>query len=332
MMRTRYLGLDLEHPFMVGASPLVDDLGVVRELEDAGSAAIVMHSLYEEQLTGESLAAYRQLDAPAHSSPEAASYLPDLPDFALGPDQYLEQVRKIRAAVAVPVIGSLNGMTPGGWLEYARLIEQAGASALEVNLYGVPTDPGAMGWDLEERAVEVLRLVAQSVAIPVAVKLSPFYSSLPHFADRLATAGAQGLVLFNRFYQADIDPEGLALRDALALSQPDELPLRLRWLAILSAQGGPDLAVSGGVHTGHDAVKAVMAGATVVQVVSAVLRHGPARLAQIRGEFEAWVTEHEYDSLDQLRGSMNLRRCPDPSAYQRASYLRVLQGWAGGER
>lgn len=327
MMETRYLGLTLPHPFMVGASPLVDHLKVVRELEDVGSAAIVMHSLYEEQLTGESMAAYRQLDHPAESFAEATSYLPELPDFALGPDEYLEQIFKIRSAVSIPVIGSLNGVTPGGWLEYARLIQEAGASALEVNLYGVPTDPMAMGWDIEERAVEVVRLVTSSVKIPVAVKLSPFYSALAHFAVRLEAAGAQGLVLFNRFYQADIDTETLDVRPALALSRPDELPLRLRWLAILSGQSKASLAASGGVHSGLDAVKAVMAGADVVQVVSAVLKHGPKRLAEIRFEFEQWVEEHEYGSLAQLRGSMNLKRCPDPQAFERASYLRVLQGW-----
>ena len=329
MMATSYLGLPLAHPFMVGASPLVDDLGMVRQLEDVGSAAIVMHSLYEEQLTGESLAAHRHLDQPAHSFSEATSFLPELPDFALGPEEYLEQVRQIRAAVDLPVIGSLNGVTPGGWLEYARLIQDAGASALEVNLYGVPTDPLAQGWDIEERAAEVVRMVAQAVTIPVAVKLSPSYSALAHFAARLEAAGAQGLVLFNRFYQADIDPEALEVVDALKLSRPDELLLRLRWLAILSGQSPADLAVSGGVHSGLDAVKAVMAGADVVQVVSAVLLHGPGRLAQIRLEFEQWVEAHEYQSLAQLRGSMNLKRCPDPRAFERASYLRVLQSWRG---
>ncbi len=329
MMTTSYLGLPLAHPFMVGASPLVDDLDMVRQLEDAGSAAIVMHSLYEEQLTGESLAAHRHLDHPADSFSEATSFLPDLPRFALGPDEYLEQVRRIRAAVGVPVIGSLNGVTPGGWLEYARLIQDAGASALEVNLYGVPTDPLAMGWDIEERAVEVVRMVTQSVSIPVAVKLSPYYSALAHFATRLEAAGARGLVLFNRFYQADIDPEGLDVVPSLRLSRSVELLLRLRWLAILSGQSPADLAVSGGVHTGRDAVKAVMAGAHAVQVVSAVLLHGLVRLTQIRREFEQWVEAHEYQSLEQLRGSMNLKRCPDPRAFERASYLRVLQGWRG---
>jgi dihydroorotate dehydrogenase (fumarate) len=329
MMKTRYLGLPLAHPFMVGASPLVDDLDMVRRLEDAGSAAIVMHSLYEEQLTGESLAAHRHLDHPADSFSEATSFLPELPHFVLGPDEYLEQVLRIRAAVSVPVIGSLNGVTPGGWLEYARLIQDAGASALEVNLYGVPTDPLEMGWDIEERAVEVVRMVAQSVSIPVAVKLSPYYSALAHFATRLEAAGARGLVLFNRFYQADIEPEALAVVPSLRLSRPGELRLRLRWLAILSGQSPADLAVSGGVHSGLDAVKAVMAGAHAVQVVSAVLLHGPVRLTQIRREFERWFEAHEYQSLDQLRGSMNLKRCPDPRAFERASYLRVLQGWRG---
>lgn len=327
MLTTSYLGLHLAHPFMVGASPLVDDLGLVRRLEDAGSAAIVMHSLYEEQITGEVLTLQRLQEDPADSSPEARSYFPRMPDFALGPDEYLEQLWRIRQAVRVPVIGSLNGMTPGGWLSWARLIQDAGADALELNLYGLSTAPAESAAVIEERAVDVVRTVAHGVTIPVAVKLSPFYSALAHFSRRLAQAGARGLVLFNRFYQADIDPEELEIQPVLHLSRSEDLLLRLRWLAILSATGDTELAVSGGVHTALDAVKAVMAGAHVVQVVSAILRHGPEHLAGLREEFERWVDAHEYESLDQMRGSMNLRHCPDPRAFERMSYLRVLQSW-----
>lgn len=326
-LTTRYLGLDLPHPFMAGASPLVDDLDLVRRLEDAGSAAIVMHSLYEEQLTGEELTTRRMLELPAESSAEATSYFPRLPAFALGPEEYLEQIWKIKELVDLPVIGSLNGTTPGGWLQYAKLIQEAGADALEVNLYGVPTNPLELGEEVEERAVEVVQSVTRAVSIPVAVKLSPYYSSLAHLAVRLETAGASGLVLFNRFYQADIDPEALEVTPVLRLSDPSELLLRLRWLAILSASGRTDLAVSGGVHSGLDAVKAVMAGAHAVQVVSALLRHGPERLGVLREEFTRWVEEHEYESLGQMRGSMNLSHCPDPRAFERVNYLRVLQGW-----
>ncbi len=327
MLTTSYLGLHLAHPFMAGASPLVDDLGMVRRLEDAGSAAIVMHSLYEEQIIGEALALPQLLEEPAESSAEARSYFPRRPEFALGPDEYLEQVWRIRQAVRVPVIGSLNGMTPGGWLSWARLIQDAGADALELNLYGLSTDPTESAAVIEDRAVDVVRSVAHGVTIPVAVKLSPFYSALPHLARRLSEAGARGLVLFNRFYQADIDPEALEVRPLLHLSRSEDLLLRLRWLAILSATGDTELAVSGGVHTAVDAVKAVMAGAQVVQVVSALLAHGPEHLAGLREEFQRWVHAHEYESLDQMRGSMNLRHCPDPRAFERMSYLRVLQGW-----
>lgn len=326
-LTTRYLGLELPHPFMAGASPLVDDLDMVRRLEDAGSAAIVMHSLYEEQLTGEEVTTRWMMDLPAESSAEATSYFPRLPAFALGPEEYLEQIWKIKELVDLPVIGSLNGTTPGGWLQYAKLIQEAGADALEVNLYGVPTNPRELGEEVEERLLEVVRTVSQAVMIPVAVKLSPYYSSLAHLAVRLETAGAKGLVLFNRFYQADIDPEALEVTPRLRLSDSSELLLRLRWLAILSAAGRTDLAVSGGVHSGLDAVKALMAGADAVQVVSALLKHGPERLAVLREEFTRWVEEHEYESLEQLRGSMNLSHCPDPRAFERVNYLRVLQGW-----
>jgi dihydroorotate dehydrogenase (fumarate) len=326
-LTTRYLGLELPHPFMAGASPLVDDLDLVRRLEDAGSAAIVMHSLYEEQLTGEELTTHRTVDLRAESSAEATSYFPRLPEFALGPEEYLEQIWKIKELVDLPVIGSLNGTTPGGWLQYAKLIQEAGADALEVNLYGVPTSPLELGEEVEERVVRVVQTVTEAVSIPVAVKLSPYYSSLAHLAVRLEAAGAKGLVLFNRFYQADIDPQALEVMPVLQLSDPSELLLRLRWLAILSAAGRTDLAVSGGVHSGVDGVKAVMAGAHAVQVVSALLKHGPERLAVLRDEFTRWVEGHEYESLDQMRGSMNLSRCPDPRAFERVNYLRVLQGW-----
>lgn len=329
MLTTSYLGLRLPHPFMAGASPLVDDLDMVRRLEDAGSAAIVLHSLYEEQLTGEVLAFERLRDEPAHSSGEAASYFPPLPAFALGPEAYVEQVWRIRQAVDIPVIGSLNGMTHGGWLSWARLIQEAGADALELNLYGMATDPNDSAATVENRAVEIVRSVTQAVTIPVAVKLSPFYSSLGHVVRRLTGAGARGYVLFNRFYQADIDPEALEVTPVLHPSRSEDLLLRLRWLAILSAHESSDFAVSGGVHTVVDAVKAVMAGAHVVQVVSAILSHGPEHLAGLREEFGRWVDAHEYESLDQMRGSMNLRHCPDPRAFERTSYLRVLQSWTG---
>ena len=325
-LATTYLRLALPHPLMPGASPLVDDLDMVRRLEDAGAAAIVMHSLFEEQITAEEQAA-AQVAGHGDSFGEALSYLPGTPPFALGPDRYLEQLRRIREAVAVPVIASLNGVTASGWLEYARLLEQAGAHALELNVYHVATDPTETAAAVEARVLDVLRAVRAAVRIPLAVKLSPFYSALGHLAQELDLLGADGLVLFNRFYQPDIDPEALEVVPALQLSDSSELRLRLRWLAILHGRVRLGLGASGGVHTGLEALKAVMAGAHAVQLVSALLRRGPEHLAVVRADLTHWLEEHEYESLAQARGSMSLLRCPDPAAFERANYLHVLQSW-----
>ena len=325
-LATTYLRLALPHPLMPGASPLVDDLDMVRRLEDAGAAAIVMHSLFEEQITAEEQAA-AQVAGHGDSFGEALSYLPGSPPFALGPDRYLEQLRRIREAVAVPVIASLNGVTASGWLEYACLLEQAGAHALELNVYHVATDPTETAAAVETRVLDVLRAVRATVRVPLAVKLSPFYSALGHLAQELDLLGADGLVLFNRFYQPDIDPEALEVVPALQLSDSSELRLRLRWLAILHGRVRLGLGASGGVHTGLDALKAVMAGAHAVQLVSALLRHGPEHLAVVRADLTHWLEEHEYESLAQARGSMSLLRCPDPAAFERANYLHVLQSW-----
>ena len=325
-LATTYLGLALPHPLMPGASPLVDDLDMVRRLEDAGAAAIVMHSLFEEQIAAEEQAAVH-VAGHGDSFGEALSYLPGAPPFALGPDRYLEQLRRIGEAVAVPVIASLNGATPGGWLEYARLLEQAGADALELNVYHVATDPAETAAAVEARVLDVLRAVRAAVALPLAVKLSPFYSSLAHLAQQIDLLGADGLVLFNRFYQPDIDPEVLEVVPSLRFSDSSELRPRLRWLAILSGRVQLGLAASGGVHTGLDALKAVMAGAHAVQLVSALLRHGPEHLAVVRADLAHWLEEHEYESLAEARGSMSLQRCPDPAAFERANYLHVLQSW-----
>ncbi|WP_428939809.1 dihydroorotate dehydrogenase-like protein [Fontivita pretiosa] len=326
-LSTTYLGLRLSSPLMPGASPMVDDLDTVRRLEDAGASAIVMHSLFEEQITGEKLATIYHMELYADSYSEALSYFPRSDDFALGPDQYLEQIQRIKQAVNVPVIGSLNGTTPGGWIEYAKQIEQAGADALELNTYFVATDPQETGWAVELRILEVVRAVCESVTIPVAVKLSPYFSSLANFVYRLDEAGVEGLVLFNRFYQPDIDIDLLEAVPTLKLSDSSELLLRLRWLAILSRQISASLACSGGVHTAQDAIKAVMAGADAVQVVSALLRHGPEHLKVIRDDMVKWMEENSYSSLRQMRGSMALNRCPDPQAFERANYMRTLHSW-----
>ena len=330
-LSTTYLGLTLRHPLMPGASPLVDDLDTVRRLEDAGASAIVMHSLFEEQIAREQVAAFVHTEAHEQSFAEALSYFPASDAFALGPDEYLDQLRKIKQAVSVPVIGSLNGYTLGGWLDYARLMEQAGADALELNVYQLATDPEVSAAAMEDRAVEMVGAVRRAVGVPVAVKLSPFYTALGHFARRLDAAGADGLVLFNRFYQPDIDVEELQVRRALHLSHSSELPLRLRWVAILSGKLRASLAVSGGVHTALDVIQSVMTGAHAVQVVSALLQRGPAHLATLRQELAEWLEEHEYHSLHQMQGSMSLESCPDPGVYERANYMLMLQSWRAGD-
>ncbi|MGE5242718.1 MAG: dihydroorotate dehydrogenase-like protein [Betaproteobacteria bacterium] len=326
-LSTRYLGLELSSPFMPGASPLADDLDMVRRLEDAGASAIVMRSLFEEQIVRERLGLTRQLEPHESASAEASTYLPTPAEFAMGPDRYLEQLARIKAAVGVPVIASLNGTTAEGWLQYAGLIARAGADALELNFYHVATDLLEDGAHVERRVMDIVAVLKESVRIPLAVKLSPFYSSIPNLAWQLDRLGVAGLVLFNRFYQPDIDPEALEAIPRLRYSDSSELLLRVRWIAVLFGRLRASLAASGGVHEPIDAVKAVMAGADVVQIVSALLEHGPARLRDVRRDFERWIDEHEYESLDQLRGSMSHARCPDPAAFERGNYMRILQSW-----
>jgi dihydroorotate dehydrogenase (fumarate) len=326
-LETTYLGLRLPHPFVAGASPLVDDLDTVRRLEDAGAAAITMNSLFEEQIAHEQMETFFDTELHGESSAEARTYFPSSSHLGLGPENYLEHLRRVKQAVSVPVIGSLNGSTLGGWLEHARLIQEAGADALELNVYTLATNPRVSGAELERQALEMLRAVKRVVTIPVAVKLSPFYTSLAHVAAGLVEAGADGLVLFNRFYQPEIDIERLTVERALHLSDRSELNLRLRWLAILSPQIKTSYAVTGGVHKAIDAVKALMAGAHAVQMVSALLTLGPGRLRSIREELALWLEEHEYDSVAQMQGSMSLANCPDPAAYERANYMLILHSW-----
>src|SRR5262245_48327026 len=328
-LSTTYLGMKLPHPLMPGASPLVDDLDTVRRLEDAGAAAIVMHSLFEEQIAREQVAAFVHTESHGYSFAEALTYFPSRQAFARGPEEYLDQIRRIKRAVDIPVVASLNGYTLGGWLGHARLMEQAGADALELNVYQLATDPEEDARTIEDRAVGMVREVRSSVRIPVAVKLSPFYTALAHFAHRLDDAGAAGLVLFNRFYQPDIDVEDLQVRRGLHLSNSSELPLRLRWLAILSGKLRCSLAASGGVHSVTDAVQALMAGAHAVQVVSALLKFGPGCLGHLRKGLARWLEVHVYDSLQQTRGNMSLEACPDPRVYERDNYMLTLQGWRG---
>jgi len=326
-LATTYLGLPLKNPVVAGASPLVDQLDNVRRLEDSGAAAVVMRSLFEEQITNDQIAEFSHTENPAESFSEATSYFPQMGDYAFGPDRYLEQITRIKQSVDIPVIGSLNGVSLGGWTDYASLIEQAGADALELNVYYIATDLEEDGLAVEQRTLDILQAVKETVTIPIAVKLSPFFSSPGHFAKQLDSLGAAGLVMFNRFYQPDIDIEELEATHRLDLSNSTELRLRLRWAAILHGHLKADIAVSGGVHTVEDIIKAIMCGANIVQVVSCLLKYGPSHIGSLINGLRHWLEDHEYESVDQMRGSMSLGHCPDPSVFERANYLRVLQLW-----
>ncbi len=326
-LATTYMGFELPHPLIAGASPLVDSLDMVRRLEDAGAAMIVMHSLFEEQIIKEEVTTWWSMVSTEGSFAEAHTMFPRPSEFNLGPDEYLDQIQRVKRAVGIPVIGSLNGTTEGGWLSYAKLIAEAGADGLELNLYEVSTDLDESGQEVEVRGLRVARAVREAVTIPLAVKISPFYSSVAHFARSLDFIGVDALVLFNRFYQPDIDVEHLEVQRVVNLSTPAELLLRLRWLAILSGRLKAALAVTGGIHSAGDALKAVMAGAHAVQMVSALLRYGPEYIAQVREGMAHWLEEHDYESLRQMQGSMSLQRCNNPAAYERANYIRILQSW-----
>ena len=326
-LKTFYLGLELDSPLMPGACPLSERLDKVRQLEDAGASAIVMPSLFEEQILREQLAMQESMESTAQSFGEAMSYFPDIPGLKLGPDDYLEQIRRTKEAVGVPVIASLNGSTPGGWINYAKKIQEAGADALELNIYYVGRDFAEPGEALEARTLEIVKEVKRTVDIPVAVKLGPFFSSFANMAQRIDQTGADGLVLFNRFYQPDFDVENLEVVPNLELSSSYELRLRLRWLAILHGRVKASLAVTGGVHTGIDAVKAVMAGAHAVQVVSALLVNGPRHLKKIKDDMVAWMESHEYESIEHMRGCMSVEGTDDLAALIRSNYMQILKSW-----
>jgi len=328
-LTTTYLGLPLPHPILPGASPLADDLDSVRRLEDAGAPAIVLRSLFEEQIVLEQMAEHAQLDAHAESFAEASSYFPAPDAFVLRSDRYLEHLRAVKTAVGVPVIGSLNGTTEGGWIDFARLMQDAGADAIELNVYRIATSLEVSGAEIERQTIDVVRAVRAAVRIPVAVKLSSHYTALGHLAAAIDREGANGLVLFNRFYQPDLDVEELAVSPTLHLSDSSELLPRLHWTAILAGRIGVSLAVTGGVHSAIDVVKATMAGAHATQVVSELLVHGPGRLQTLLADLRAWMEEHEWDSLARMRGNLSFLRVPDPDAYERANYMLMLQSWKG---
>lgn len=326
-LETHYLGLKLSNPLIVGASPFCDDVYVARKLEDSGASAIVMRSLFEEQIQAEQFALTHHVETSAESTSEARSYFPAFEEYQLLPDQYLRQIERLRAALTIPVIASLNGCRPGGWTDYASRFEAAGASAIELNLYQLVTDTGASADEVEADLLETVTNVTSAVRIPVAVKISPFHTSVAQFVIALEQAGAAGVVLFNRFYQPDYDIEELEVEPQLKLSDPGELLLRLRWLAILSPHVKRSLAVTGGVHTSAGIVKSILAGAHGVQLVSVLLKHGPNVLVTLLDGLRRWMEDHGYNSLDEMRGVLNLRRCPSPAAYERANYQRILQSW-----
>lgn len=326
-LSTRYLGLQLANPIIVGASPFCDNVTVARQLQDAGAAALVMHSLFEEQIEAEQRALLHHIETPAESTAEATSYFPDYGEFQLSPDNYVRQLGRLKGELTIPVIASLNGSRPGGWTDHARRLESAGADALELNLYQLATDRAVDGQEIEERMRETVEEVVRSVRIPVAVKLSPFHTAPANFVACLEEAGAAGVVLFNRFYQPDFNLEELEVQPALKLSDSSELLLRLRWLAIISPHARSSLAASGGVQAAEDVVKALLAGAHCTQVVSVVLRHGPRVISSLLGGLRQWMEQRGYEDVGQLRGALNLSRCPDPAAHERANYIRILQSW-----
>jgi dihydroorotate dehydrogenase (fumarate) len=327
-LSTTYLGFHLPNPFMVGASPLVDHLDTVRRLEDAGCAAIVMHSLFEEQVSAAQTGRIRHLDPLNEQFATVLSYFPEPERYALGPDEYLEQLRRIKNSVKLPVVASLNGTTAEAWLTFAQQMQQAGADALELNMYDVVTDPKQSGASIERGLSQAVQELKQTLKIPIAVKLSPFFTAFGHVAQELDRAGADGLVLFNRFYQSDFDIQALTVTPHVELSTSSELLLRLRWLAILHGRVRLSLAVCGGVAQPNDGIKAILAGAHAVQMVSAVLRHGPAYLAVMRDGLARWMDSHGFRKLDDVRGRLSLANSPDPSAFERANYIRTLGSWS----
>lgn len=326
-MTTTYMGLTLKHPVVPSASPLSKNLDGIRRLEDAGAPAVVMYSLFEEQIDAESHRLDHFLSYGEESFAEAISYFPDLGSYNVGPDAYLELIAAAKKSVSIPVIGSLNGVSRGGWTRYAKLIEDAGADALELNVYYIPTDPKLTAADIERMYVEVLEDVKSGVKIPVAIKVGPFFSAFANTASALGEAGADGLVLFNRFYQPDFDLENLEVVPHLVLSDSDELRLPLRWTAILCGRIKPDIAITSGVHTGEDALKAMMAGAKIVQVASELLHNGLGRIQGIVGEMSTWMEEKEYESVAQMQGSMSQRNVAEPAAFERANYMKMLASW-----
>jgi dihydroorotate dehydrogenase (fumarate) len=327
-LRTSYLGLPLRTPLVVSSCPLTGDPGHLRALEDDGASAVVLPSLFEEQIEFESMEMDRTLAAGSDSFAEALDYFPDMQEYNTGPDRYLELVAQAKDALAIPVIASLNGSSPGGWVEHARLIEEAGADALELNTYFVAADPAEDAAQVEGRLIELVSEVRAAVRLPLAVKIGPHFTSLAHLAPRIVAAGADGLVLFNRFYQPDLDLETLEVVPRITLSHSDELRLPLRWIAILHGRIGASLAASSGVHTAPDVLKSLLAGADVAMMASALLQYGSAHLVRVEQGVRTWLQEREYRSVAELKGSVSQSAVPHPDAYERANYMRTLRSYS----
>jgi len=326
-LSTKYLGLTLDTPLVASASPLSQDIDGIRRLEDGGASAIVLYSLFEEQLRQEAMELEYHLSAGTESFAESLTYLPMRGEFRTGPEGYLEHIRKASEATHIPIIASLNGATLGGWTRYAKQIEDAGASAIECNIYSIPADMDLPGIEVEQGYIDILRAVKSAVHIPVAVKLSPFFSNMAHMARRLEQAGADGLVLFNRFYQPDIDLDELEIRPNVLLSTQQALRLPLTWIGILYGRIRVSLAATSGIHSAEDVIKLLLVGADVTQLCSALLRNGVSHLRFIERDLREWLKEHEYESVAQMLGSMSQLRCPDPSAFERAQYMRAVKGY-----
>ncbi|MGF1481772.1 MAG: dihydroorotate dehydrogenase-like protein [Cyanophyceae cyanobacterium] len=325
-LTTTYLGLKLRSPLVVGAAaPLTENLDNLKRLEDAGAAAVVLHSLFEEQLRWERTELHHQTTVHNESFPEALTYFPEPAIFHVGSEEYLDHIRRAKEMVNIPIIASLNGSTLGGWTDYSRQIEQAGADALELNIYAVPTELSMTGAEVEQNYLDIVRAVTSAVDLPVAIKLSPYFSNLAYMAKRLADDGADALVLFNRFYQPDINLETLEVQPNVLLSTPHDLRLPLRWIAILYRTIPVDLAATSGIHTAQDVLKMLMVGANATLLVSVLLRHGIEHLHKIERDLRQWMSEHEYESVTQLQGSMSQVNCPDPSAFERVQYMKAIQ-------
>jgi dihydroorotate dehydrogenase (fumarate) len=326
-LTTNYLGMLLKNPIVASSSPLSHNVDSICRLEDAGAAAVVMYSLFEEQIGFDSYYIDHHLTQGTDSYAESISYFPDMQSYNVGPDEYLNLIRRAKEAVRIPIIGSLNGASVGGWTDYAALIEEAGADALELNVYYLPTNTAIKGSDVEALYLDILSSVREVVTIPVAVKLSPFLSSTANMASCLSAQGADGLVLFNRFYQPDFDLENLEVATRLVLSNSNELRLPLRWVAILYGRVKPDLAITSGVHTSEDVIKGLMAGARVTMMASELLQNGIRRIGQVLNELVAWLNEHEYESVTQMIGAMSQKHCSEPAAFERANYMKMLQSY-----